>query len=1060
VLLASGLAIVGATLAIPAFAYTAPDHSTQFTLEACRHDEGIALPNGSGDFICDDSKYTSGNLKTWAELDLLPHRLTAKTSDVGGTYNVVIGADYLLNSKVGYDVIDLVQTDSPGCSVSASTASTGHSPPDPSSTATGVTGGVDTIIYRVLTITQPANSTCVVNWVNRIAVGAHLYSGASLQSYMFEKDDFAEGKRTLSLPVNQVLPQGLSKTMSASQGTAYSWTLSKSASKARVQFDDTCNAENSLSQGLNVKIEWVREAGVPGSVRIKTIIKATNPATRSIHVTATDTIKSGTTALDTLACNEAVVPANTSNLTICEHVFLAAPDVTDLNDVATGSYHDAITGIPIPGTTTATASTTIAAGELTNATAVVNDSESLTGTGLTFKVTGTSAGSATGTFSPTIPMSPTQGPVTWASGTQTGTGFVEFNKLVYVPFATQTSGTLTDSASLTGSNGFTANAGPVNVVIEAYAKVTLTIKKTIPNILQGSDSAKFTFVVTKGATTVATKELVFAAGETYKEVDVKDLEPGVAYVVTETPEVGWAVNPPADTAQNVTINLPVCSGSVSFYNDIAPAEFAHAQVKKVTLPAGSEAGWDFTLQRCAKLVGCVEADFSNFSTATTTDADFEVFWNGLGPLDLLEGTYRVIESGKAGWENLGGVGCEFTVDYDASIGQVYSCTYTNRHKGTIIIKKVTVPAETVDPKSFGFTDNIASPNLFSLVHGGQKTFENVLAGASYNVIEDADATGDYALTSIVCDDGASATPSTVSLGDRKAVVKLDPNETVTCTFTNTKQGRVQLMKLTNGQVRPDLTINFVLYKDGSSLETKSTFGDADGLLLFATKLVPGTTYRICESPVPAGYNSYWKLNGSIVTPYNPDASSNPPEDNGVRCYDFSVSAGATADFLVENSYPGGGPRTIGYWKNWSRCTGGGQVKTAEMNGGAANGFFLIDDLLPQVVGDLNVSACAIGVDILDKRMIANPALVADGDKMAKDAAYGLAAQLLAAKLNLAAGAVTCPAVQSAVLSGQTLLDNIGFLGTGTYLVGKSANRTLALDLATSLDNYNNGMVCP
>ena len=46
-------------------------------------------------------------------------------------------------------------------------------------------------------------------------------------------------------------------------------------------------------------------------------------------------------------------------------------------------------------------------------------------------------------------------------------------------------------------------------------------------------------------------------------------------------------------------------------------------------------------------------------------------------------------------------------------------------------------------------------------------------------------------------------------------------------------------------------------------------------------------------------------------------------------------------FEVDNSHPGGDPRTIGYWKNWNRCTSGNQAAVAERNGGAAEGFFLV-----------------------------------------------------------------------------------------------------------------------
>lgn len=57
-----------------------PD-SVAFTLEGCRNDGTITLPIG-GVFVCPDGAYTSGNLgKGWAELDLVPYRLTAKAGN-------------------------------------------------------------------------------------------------------------------------------------------------------------------------------------------------------------------------------------------------------------------------------------------------------------------------------------------------------------------------------------------------------------------------------------------------------------------------------------------------------------------------------------------------------------------------------------------------------------------------------------------------------------------------------------------------------------------------------------------------------------------------------------------------------------------------------------------------------------------------------------------------------------------------------------------------------------------------------------------------------------------
>lgn len=105
---------------------------------------------------------------------------------------------------------------------------------------------------------------------------------------------------------------------------------------------------------------------------------------------------------------------------------------------------------------------------------------------------------------------------------------------------------------------------------------------------------------------------------------------------------------------------------------------------------------------------------------------------------------------------------------------------------------------------------------------------------------------------------------------------------------------------------------------------------------------------------------------------------------------------------------------------------------------------------------LNGADCEDAVNILDKRDIVSE------KKKASDAAFGLAAQLLAAQLNLSAGAETCQEAVDAVNAGQTLLASANFDGTGTYWKGKNggADKALANSLAATLDEYNNGFLCP
>ena len=73
----------------------------------------------------------------------------------------------------------------------------------------------------------------------------------------------------------------------------------------------------------------------------------------------------------------------------------------------------------------------------------------------------------------------------------------------------------------------------------------------------------------------------------------------------------------------------------------------------------------------------------------------------------------------------------------------------------------------------------------------------------------------------------------------------------------------------------------------------------------------------------------------------------------------------------------------------------------------------------------------------------------------------LAAQLLTAQLNLAAGAEYCPAVDEAVQAAQLLLLSLGFDGSVGYLGLEQApeDREIARFLVEQLAGYNTGSLC-
>lgn len=154
---------------------------------------------------------------------------------------------------------------------------------------------------------------------------------------------------------------------------------------------------------------------------------------------------------------------------------------------------------------------------------------------------------------------------------------------------------------------------------------------------------------------------------------------------------------------------------------------------------------------------------------------------------------------------------------------------------------------------------------------------------------------------------------------------------------------------------------------------------------------------------------------------------------------------------------GGEPRSTGYWSIWNTCAEDNQDDVARANGEREEGWFLMDDLLADpgiLVGTLAVATCDQGVNLLNVKNL-------QGVEMKNDAAYMLAAQLLASQLNLAASSEYCPASDQAVSQAQLLLLNVNFDGTGGYLGPPLADERIenAKKLTEQLASYNNGTLC-
>ncbi len=314
------------------------------------------------------------------------------------------------------------------------------------------------------------------------------------------------------------------------------------------------------------------------------------------------------------------------------------------------------------------------------------------------------------------------------------------------------------------------------------------------------------------------------------------------------------------------------------------------------------------------------------------------------------------------------------------------------------------------------------------------------------------AEGDYVITETnqtgwTSDDGKGDCSFTVDY-------PADAGNTYTCTFTNTSRGHVSVTKTENGgtstdvftfELRSGVDINDALDptddNPGSLLETQNVTADATAVD-FTTDLIPGDTYSLCEIVMP-GWSTDLPNQYTLVISLS----------NERVCSDFVAGFGDTTSFTIDNtSPPGGGQRTIGFWKNWASCSAskGHQAFILDQtlalfpiaSGQTTHGLY---------VGTIYVDTCTEAVHILSKQD-------ASGKNQASNAMYGLAAQYLAAVLNIQAGASHCPTVDTAISQAQALLTSYGFNDVKTTKPSKTDAAT-ANALASLLDQYNNGLIC-
>ena len=212
--------------------------------------------------------------------------------------------------------------------------------------------------------------------------------------------------------------------------------------------------------------------------------------------------------------------------------------------------------------------------------------------------------------------------------------------------------------------------------------------------------------------------------------------------------------------------------------------------------------------------------------------------------------------------------------------------------GRVIVRKTTVGAETVPPTKFDFSANFnavaegtpdATPNAFQLAGGDTQTVVKVQPG-TYSVVEADPAAKGYDLTGLTCTEtgAVSNVATTTSLATRTATLEVDAGEEITCTYANTRRGRLIVEKQT--------------FPDGDP----ASFGFTTGTGPFALTdgqtttldVLPGT-YAVTESA-----KTGWSLSG--LTCDDADSSA----DKAARTATFRIAAGEVVRCTFTNTKDG------------------------------------------------------------------------------------------------------------------------------------------------------------
>ncbi|HRW50760.1 MAG TPA: hypothetical protein P5333_24750 [Caldilinea sp.] len=432
-----------------------------------------------------------------------------------------------------------------------------------------------------------------------------------------------------------------------------------------------------------------------------------------------------------------------------------------------------------------------------------------------------------------------------------------------------------DLTSATCSNG----SSPAGISLAPGENVTCSFVNTarasltvVKNTTGGDGAFDFT------STALGTFSLTTTSGAAQRTFT--NLVPG-AYDLTETAPAGWRLT--GATCSN---------GSTLPTVNLAPGEnvtctFANEKLDTIVVVKRAVGG-DATFPFTSTIPGS-----ATFNLVTANGEAQQSFSN------LAPGAYSVAESAAAGWTlTVADPTCsngDPASNITLAAGETVVCVFVNLRQDTITVEKQSLGGD----GAFDFTSPQFGPFSLTTTNGAASRSFTGLASGTYSISETVPV-------------GWVQIPTACDNGDLPASVTLAPGETVGCTFTNLKLGKLVVIKQSVGG---EGTFQFGGTVGSFSLKTANGLAKKDFF-----DLAPGT-YAITET-VPAG----WELTEATCSDGSDPASIAVGPGEEVTCRFENTRRGSLT--VVKTTASGNGSfdfvsQALG---NFSLATSGGTAQ--------------------------------------------------------------------------------------------------------------------------------------